>query len=268
MLTERCNKIIIKIKFWYCLLLLLLQTSFSSFWTKMWEKMSHLETSYNTHARCFVLVRCPHPLRCPVGAVWFSVFGRGVTQSVSIKIIPEIMCLKVAINTFFSRCGFRTRQRRERGCLYWRCFFFFFPFLSFFLFFSPLRASVTTHRIQRFQMPLMEHNVEAASRTGVETQDSNLTPPESNRVALAFSGGGIRSASFCSGVLSSIPIEKVSKVSCVSGGGYLGSALVDWLVHCTSTRKKKKGKKIYIYSEKEMKWCVLVDLTWKMVGKF
>ena len=50
------------------------------------------------------------------------------------------------------------------------------------------------------------------------------------RAGLAFSGGGLRSAAFCSGVLrrvlqQSLPIEYLSSVS---GGGYTASAYLDW----------------------------------------
>ena len=47
---------------------------------------------------------------------------------------------------------------------------------------------------------------------------------------LAFSGGGIRSAAFCSGVLRRL-LERnveVDYLSCVSGGGYTGTAYLDW----------------------------------------
>ena len=47
---------------------------------------------------------------------------------------------------------------------------------------------------------------------------------------LAFSGGGIRSAAFSSGVLRRLlqGNTKIDYLSCVSGGGYTGSAYVDW----------------------------------------
>ena len=51
------------------------------------------------------------------------------------------------------------------------------------------------------------------------------------KFGVAFSGGGIRSAAYCSGVLRWL-IEKSEKkpdyLSCVSGGGYTGSAYVQW----------------------------------------
>ena len=50
------------------------------------------------------------------------------------------------------------------------------------------------------------------------------------KVGLAFSGGGIRSASLCSGVLRRLLQKKanVDYLSCVSGGGYTGTAYLDW----------------------------------------
>ena len=52
----------------------------------------------------------------------------------------------------------------------------------------------------------------------------------SSKIGLAFSGGGIRSAAFCSGVLRRL-LERdveVDYLSCVSGGGYVGTAFLDW----------------------------------------
>ena len=54
---------------------------------------------------------------------------------------------------------------------------------------------------------------------------------------LAFSGGGIRSAAFCSGVLHRLLSRevKVDYLSCVSGGGYTGTAYLDWKYREEST---------------------------------
>ena len=54
---------------------------------------------------------------------------------------------------------------------------------------------------------------------------------------VAFSGGGIRSAAFCSGVLRRLLQRntKIDYLSCVSGGGYTGTAYLDW--------KYRNGKK-------------------------
>lgn len=50
------------------------------------------------------------------------------------------------------------------------------------------------------------------------------------KAGLAFSGGGVRSAAFCSGVLRRLLQRETNLdyLSCVSGGGYTGSAYMDW----------------------------------------
>ena len=47
---------------------------------------------------------------------------------------------------------------------------------------------------------------------------------------VAFSGGGVRSAALCSGVLRRLLQRKIVPdfLSCVSGGGYTGTAYLDW----------------------------------------
>ena len=57
-----------------------------------------------------------------------------------------------------------------------------------------------------------------------------MTSTEASKVGLAFSGGGIRSAAFCSGVLRRLLQRNVhvDYLSCVSGGGYTGTAFLDW----------------------------------------
>ena len=57
-----------------------------------------------------------------------------------------------------------------------------------------------------------------------------MTSTETTPIGLAFSGGGIRSAAFCSGVLRRLLKRKVKidYLSCVSGGGYTGTAFLDW----------------------------------------
>lgn len=57
-----------------------------------------------------------------------------------------------------------------------------------------------------------------------------MTSTETGQVGLAFSGGGIRSAAFCSGVLRRLLKRnvQVDYLSCVSGGGYTGTAFLDW----------------------------------------
>ena len=70
-------------------------------------------------------------------------------------------------------------------------------------------------------------------------QISGSTASRSGRSAgVAFSEGGIRSAAFCSGALSRMLLENVlpDYLSCVSGGGYTGTAFVEW-----KERQKRNG---------------------------
>ena len=65
---------------------------------------------------------------------------------------------------------------------------------------------------------------------------------------MAFSGGGIRSAAFCSGVLDTLLENEVEVdyLSCVSGGGYTGTAYLDWKYHEEKLRRngnKRRQKK-------------------------
>ncbi|XP_022798353.1 uncharacterized protein LOC111336511 [Stylophora pistillata] len=50
---------------------------------------------------------------------------------------------------------------------------------------------------------------------------------------IAFSGGGIRSAAFCSGVLRYVLQHEIvlDYLSCVSGGGFTGASYLDWKYH-------------------------------------
>lgn len=55
-------------------------------------------------------------------------------------------------------------------------------------------------------------------------------PKEMNKTGLAFSGGGVRSAALSSGVLRRLLHKNITPdyLSCVSGGGYTGTAYLDW----------------------------------------
>src|SRR3712207_3582094 len=56
-----------------------------------------------------------------------------------------------------------------------------------------------------------------------------------NAVGLSLSGGGIRSASFCLGVLQALDrrgvLKRLDYLSTVSGGGYIGSSLSSAMSH-------------------------------------
>ena len=72
---------------------------------------------------------------------------------------------------------------------------------------------------------------------------NDIADVEKNLTGLALSGGGIRSASFCLGVLQALSyrnvLKKVDYLSTVSGGGYIGSSLT-WLLSRTWYKKPDK----------------------------
>lgn len=60
-----------------------------------------------------------------------------------------------------------------------------------------------------------------------------MASEEPRKIGVAFSGGGIRSAALCSGVLRRL-LEKVvyfDYLSCVSGGGFCGASYLQWKFH-------------------------------------
>lgn len=74
---------------------------------------------------------------------------------------------------------------------------------------------------------------EAADEAAEKTDEPDAPPP--NLTGLAFSGGGIRSATFNLGVIQALAelrlLRKFDYVSTVSGGGYIGSWLTAWMSH-------------------------------------
>ena len=68
----------------------------------------------------------------------------------------------------------------------------------------------------------------------VRREAHGLEPPKVDQLAgIALSGGGIRSASFCLGVLQALAkadlLKRFDYLSTVSGGGYIGASLTWWL---------------------------------------
>ncbi|XP_022787163.1 uncharacterized protein LOC111327285 [Stylophora pistillata] len=63
-----------------------------------------------------------------------------------------------------------------------------------------------------------------------EQSGGSTTSRSQKSAGVAFSGGGIRSAAFCSGALRRMLLKNVlpDYLSCVSGGGYTGAAFVEW----------------------------------------
>jgi predicted acylesterase/phospholipase RssA len=66
-------------------------------------------------------------------------------------------------------------------------------------------------------------------------KDLKRPGPKNSLVGLAFSGGGIRSATFNLGILQALAKAKTLRtfdyLSTVSGGGYIGSWLMGWMHH-------------------------------------
>ena len=73
-------------------------------------------------------------------------------------------------------------------------------------------------------------------------QGGSISRDPKETTGIAFSGGGVRSAAFCSGALrrmlqDDVPLEYLS---CVSGGGYTGAAFLDYKQRNTKTRTPVK----------------------------
>jgi hypothetical protein len=109
--------------------------------------------------------------------------------------------------------------------------------------FADLDATVTESITQRhlappFQEVLRQLNDETQTAAWREHAAQVGEPAAANLTGLAFSGGGIRSATFNLGVLQVLAwtgvLKFVDYLSTVSGGGYLGSCLSSW---CGSSTK-------------------------------
>jgi hypothetical protein len=86
-------------------------------------------------------------------------------------------------------------------------------------------------------------NVFPAELRVVEKRHAGSEPIEQNLVGLAFSGGGIRSATFGLGVLEGLKhfglLKKIDYLSTVSGGGYIGA----WLsANCLRVADRNEAK--------------------------
>lgn len=70
----------------------------------------------------------------------------------------------------------------------------------------------------------VKHSESAVQQNSCDSRNKRKT------TGIAFSGGGIRSAAFCSGALRRILQDDVpfEYLSCVSGGGYTGAAFMEW----------------------------------------
>lgn len=92
--------------------------------------------------------------------------------------------------------------------------------------FEEQRGSVTLGAEDRPSRHEITLEVEGEDVTGAQVWRPN---EDANVVGLALSGGGIRSAAFCLGVLQALDkaeaLDKVDYMSTVSGGGYIGCSL-------------------------------------------
>ena len=109
----------------------------------------------------------------------------------------------------------------------------FWPILRVVVAVRPELAEVRASRVHR----LASHNRESTP-TGPElgTQHETKSPPQEahslNLFGLAFSGGGIRSATFNLGILQALAemrnLSSIDYLSTVSGGGYIGCWFLAW----------------------------------------
>ena len=105
--------------------------------------------------------------------------------------------------------------------------------------FSKEGDSRTFSDIYEKELRVIKH---ARKRRGINSD----IKPEKNLVALAFSGGGIRSATFNLGVLQAFARSKlltnIDYLSTVSGGGYIGSWLSSWAYRIKESNPKVQNQ--------------------------
>ena len=106
---------------------------------------------------------------------------------------------------------------------------------------NQVKVQIDPQEINVDLIPFNEPLIQKASRPGTpsgyidgrpfeQRLDANSEVRQGGSTGIAFSGGGIRSAAFCSGALrrmlqDGVPLEYLS---CASGGGYTGAAFLDW----------------------------------------
>lgn len=107
--------------------------------------------------------------------------------------------------------------------------------LSFELIFKCELEEINRSRQLRHHERCISHATESITEAVNEPKTDNpfVKAKEMNLYALAFSGGGIRSATFNLGILQGFAkkglINKFDYLSTVSGGGYIGSWLAAWI---------------------------------------
>lgn len=95
---------------------------------------------------------------------------------------------------------------------------------------SKSREGIPVHKILDEELRQVQSSRRERLEAGENTRDA-----ASNLIGLAFSGGGIRSATFNLGILQGLAqlglLRKFDYLSTVSGGGYIGSWLMAWMQH-------------------------------------
>ena len=100
------------------------------------------------------------------------------------------------------------------------------------------QAKTVNHSIPRVTVGHVLHNelqqIRSSRLERLEAKE-NTQDPANGLIGLAFSGGGIRSATFGLGILQGLAqlglLRKFDYLSTVSGGGYIGSWLMAWMHH-------------------------------------
>ena len=94
-------------------------------------------------------------------------------------------------------------------------------------------------------------------RNGAEEESASIANPNeplNDLTGLAFSGGGIRSATFSLGIMQALAHNKLLKkfdyLSTVSGGGYIGSAIT-WLASCLAITQPRPVASIRMRARRE-----------------
>lgn len=104
------------------------------------------------------------------------------------------------------------------------------------------REPLMDRALEKREWALVEQRRKEADKTYEPPEKPGETAPR-DRIGLALSGGGIRSATFCLGVLQALAkqgfLSRLDYLSTVSGGGYIGGFLGAWLrnSHVTEVQK-------------------------------
>ena len=107
-------------------------------------------------------------------------------------------------------------------------------------------ATVLEHELMLLHGVRLEPDTNEASCEAQFRAKVHALPEDQQRTAICLSGGGVRSATFCLGVLQALAelgwLDKFHYMSSVSGGGYIASWLSSWIA-------RKKGDVTAVLNE-------------------